>query len=754
MSAQPTDRNALLTAALAYAELGWAVFPLSPATKKPLAGSRGFKDASNDPEQIRAWWTERPDANIGIATGAVSGISVLDVDEKKWEDKHGNDTLAALTAEYGVLPTTLTQKTWSGGLQIVFAYSPHAAQGAGNYGPDLDGRNDGGYIVAPPSVVQDEAREGTYAWLSDPRSTALAAMPRWLLDRGTATKTHGPRRVANPRTAAAESLLAGVARNNALASLAGTMRDVGFEEEEIYSALAGMNAKSASPLPDHEVRRTARSIARYEPKNDPTEDAGGERYTDATNAARLAEVACHAAGHVGEMRDKWFVFQGGRLGLDFPTAMYRFTNAVAQAILLDASAEQSRAETTAAELETIDSKTTDAELQARAETLWAEYHDHVERGKMLRHAGKHLESAAGARACIEMAKAEPALRIKLDQLDAHPTWLNTPSGTLDLETAELRAHAFTDYLTKITGVAFDPAARCPRWEQFLEDVLPDPEVRSFMQRAVGYALTDLTTEQCMWFLYGKGRNGKSTFLNALRVVLGEYGAAMQASTLMVRAHGDDMRNDVAALRGARFVSATEAEDGQRMAEALIKQMTGGDPMVVRKMYADFFTFTPTYKIFLAANHKPIIQGTDLAIWRRIHLVPFTQTIPESLVDHRLPAALAAEGPGILNWAVEGYRFWRAGGLEPPKAVTDATAEYRAEMDPLADFLEDACFVGPGNQCTAAELYRAYTTWAEGQGIRYPLKARTLGLALQDRGFLQHRGTGGVRSWRGIKPRVV
>src|SRR5262249_36320059 len=159
--------------------------------------------------------------------------------------------------------------------------------------------------------------------------------------------------------------------------------------------------------------------------------------------------------------------------------------------------------------------------------------------------------------------------------------LNTPSGTLDLETFELRPHRFTDYLTKITGAAYDPTALCPRWEAFLEEVLPDPEVRAFMQRSFGYALTGLTTEQCLWFLYGLGRNGKTTAINAARKVLGDYAASTQASTLMVKAKGDDKRNDIAVLRGARFVSATEAEQGQQIAEALIKQITGQDPVTAR-----------------------------------------------------------------------------------------------------------------------------------------------------------------------------
>src|SRR5262249_46306965 len=229
------------------------------------------------------------------------------------------------------------------------------------------------------------------------------------------------------------------------------------------------------------------------------------------------------------------------------------------------------------------------------------------------------------------------------------------------------------------------------------------------------------------FLYGRGRNGKTTLLNAVRHVLGDYGASTKASTLMVKQHGDDKRNDIAVLRGARFVSATETEDGQRMAEALIKEMTGEDPVTARLLYAEYFTFHPTFKIFLAANHKPLISGVDLAIWRRIHLVPFEQTIPEDKVDGLLPAVLQAESSGILNWLIAGYRAYVKGGLQVPHAVRAATAAYRHESDPLADFLEDACVAEEGLQCTAGGLFWTYQTRGHAKRDRLPPAPKGAGL---------------------------
>jgi putative DNA primase/helicase len=737
--------------ALAYGQHGWSVLPMpangGPKAKVPLVKWKPYQTERASEEQIRAWWQQWPDANIGIVTGKISGISVLDIDEKPWEGKHGHATFLALIDRYKEWPTTLAQKTWSDGTQFIFAYSLEAGSSAGCYGPDLDGRNDGNIIVVAPSQIVKGPKRGTYQWLSDPRTTPLAPMPQWLLDQcnGTAKRELTGTKVKG--AAEARSLKAGKARNNSLISLAGTMRRRGMSSEAIQAALFIENRQSTSPLDQEEVEEVAASIERYAPAEESENDPGGERFTDIANALRLEEAATGRAGHVGEMKDKWYVFDGGRLVLDFRASMYRFNREVAERLFIDANLED-------AKRKELEERLAGGNLgQAASEALKKEIQQSETRSSKLRHGAEKMESRTGGDAAIEIAKSVPGLRLKLKQLDAHPTWLNTPSGTLDLDTMEMHPHRFSDLLTKMAGVAYEPAANCPRWDSFLEEVVPDVEVRAFLQRSLGLALTDITREQCLWFLYGRGRNGKTTLLNAVRHVLGDYGASTKASTLMVKQHGDDKRNDIAVLRGARFVSATETEDGQRMAEALIKEMTGEDPVTARLLYAEYFSFHPTFKIFLAANHKPLISGVDLAIWRRIHLVPFEQTIPESKVDGLLPVALQAEGSGILNWLIAGYRVYVKSGLEVPQAVRAATDAYRHESDPLADFLEDACFVEPSVDCTAKELYDAYARWAQANGVRFPLKARTLGQQLDDRGFKPHKGTGGARFWRGLRPRA-
>jgi putative DNA primase/helicase len=329
-----------------------------------------------------------------------------------------------------------------------------------------------------------------------------------------------------------------------------------------------------------------------------------------------------------------------------------------------------------------------------------------------------------------------------------PLALNTPSGTLYLDSGLLASHEPLDMLTMITRVPYDPDANCPIWHGFLERILPDPELRAFVQRAVGYSLTGATGEQVMFFLHGAGRNGKTTFLNALSHAVGEYAATAAASTFMLKPQGDSATNDLAALRGTRFVVAVETEEGHRLAESLIKRVTGQDPITVRLLYREPFTYTPTWKLWLAANHKPTVRGTDLAIWRRLQLIPFTVTIPEEQVDRNLPEKLTVEAAGILAWAVTGCMAWQEHGLKPPQAVRMATADYREGQDTVGIFLNDCCVQTPTARLTKADLFTAYLAWCDTYRER-PLSHRSFAQRLKERDFGEHRGAAGQQWWLGI-----
>jgi putative DNA primase/helicase len=266
----------------------------------------------------------------------------------------------------------------------------------------------------------------------------------------------------------------------------------------------------------------------------------------------------------------------------------------------------------------------------------------------------------------------------------------------------------------------------------------------YLQRAVGYGLTGCVSEQCLWFLYGSGSNGKSTFLSTLLGLLGDYALQAVSELLMLRKH-DAHPTERADLFGKRFVATIETEEGKRMAEALMKQLTGSDHIRARKMHRDFFEFRPTHKIFLAANHKPMIRGTDHAVWRRIKLVPFNVTISEEEKDKELPDKLKAELPGILAWAVAGCLDWQRYGLEEPEEVTQATKDYQENQDIIGRFIEECCLENAAVKVKVSALFEAYGQWS-GDKLTTPVAFND---CIRGKGFESHRGTGGNYFWHGI-----
>ncbi|WP_240056562.1 DNA primase family protein [Bacillus mesophilum] len=251
-----------------------------------------------------------------------------------------------------------------------------------------------------------------------------------------------------------------------------------------------------------------------------------------------------------------------------------------------------------------------------------------------------------------------------------------------------------------------------------------------------------------FFLWGTGSNGKSTFINIVKDILGDYGKQMNSDTFTSKMNDNGINNDIARLHGARFVSAVESEDGQKLSEALIKQLTGGEPITARFLRKEFFEFIPEFKIFFTTNHKPIVKGDDEGIWRRIRLIPFTHTIPREEVDKQLPEKLRAELPGILRWVVEGCLKWQEEELGEPDEVKAATDEYKEEMDLLSNFLDENCVVMPEAKVAVNEIHKTYMKWAEENG-EYPMKQRAFSSRLQMRGFSKRKSTGNRTFFFGI-----
>lgn len=364
--------------------------------------------------------------------------------------------------------------------------------------------------------------------------------------------------------------------------------------------------------------------------------------------------------------------------------------------------------------------------------------------------GKHAvrsEGVARIAAMIGLAQTEAGVAIHLQDFDANPFLLNCADGVIDLHSGQKRQHDRAELHMKSVPVPYDADATAPTWEKFLAQVLPDEETRHFVQRAVGYSLTASTREQKFFLLYGGGSNGKSTFLEAIAALFADYAQSATMDTFTEKKNESAIPNDIARMVGARLITTVETKEGMHFNEALIKQLTGGDRITARFLHKEFFDFAPTHKLWVSVNHRPIIKGTDHAIWRRPVLIPFTVTIAEENQDKNLPEKLHGELSGILAWAVRGCLEWQAPGLVIPKTVSDATNEYRAEMDTLAPFLDDKCLVHKTAMVATAALYEAYQNWCKANGEWYE-SSQAFGRRLSERGFVSGK-RGGKRCWFGL-----
>ena len=306
----------------------------------------------------------------------------------------------------------------------------------------------------------------------------------------------------------------------------------------------------------------------------------------------------------------------------------------------------------------------------------------------------------------------------IDELDGYIDYLNVQNGIVNMKNGELIPHDSSFMMSKICNCEYDVVGqkKPERWLKFLDEVCNgDKDLVHYLQKCVGYSLTGSVKEQCAFFLYGLGNNGKSTFLETIADMLGDYASNAQPDTIMMRKFGDNgSGSDIARLRSARLVTTEEPTEGVRLNEGLIKQLTGGGKVTCRFLYGDEFEYAPEFKIWIATNHKPIIQGTDVGIWRRIRLIPFEVNIPADKVDKQLKYKFREEMPQILRWAVEGCMMYHREGLEPPKCVQDSTAEYKAEMDLIATFMEACVVIDYTSMETipANELYSVYAEWAK------------------------------------------
>ena len=387
----------------------------------------------------------------------------------------------------------------------------------------------------------------------------------------------------------------------------------------------------------------------------------------------------------------------------------------------------------------------------------------IERGKkvareIFAEAGRAMTKAARdglsrwASASLQLARlqamvklAQAPLAVSVNDLNADPMLLGVLNGVVELKTGAFRLAHRDDLITKIAQVEFVQNAKCPTWEAMLVRCTGGSRnLIGYLQRVAGYCLTGKTEEQKFFFLHGSGANGKTTFVNVLREVIGEYARQSQPEVIMVQRYAAQTgpAPELVRLAGARLVCMGETEDGQQLAESRIKQMTGGDAITARALHCAPFEFIPSFKLLLSGNHRPVIRGDDDGIWRRIELVPFTVTIPPEQRDKHLPDRLRAEYPGILNWMIRGCLDWQRNGLQTPAEVVRSVDEYRSDMDLIGQWISERCKKGATESLRAREGYFDFALWLKRSGHREITETR-FGLKLGERGFLKARDRNGV-----------
>jgi P4 family phage/plasmid primase-like protien len=365
-----------------------------------------------------------------------------------------------------------------------------------------------------------------------------------------------------------------------------------------------------------------------------------------------------------------------------------------------------------------------AGIAQRAFQLLEKFEEMAEtvQGKTARQAAFACVRAAKSKRAIDamigLAKSFPEIAANISDFDANAWLFGVQNGVIDLKTGTFRTAHAGDHILKKSKAIYDPNAKCPMFDAFLEQVLPGSGLISFFWRAVGYSMTGLTIEQVLFFLHGIGANGKSTVIEMLEKLFGDYGWRAPATLFLEDKWNSSQSNLIASLPERRFVVGAEVPTNARLAESRIKDLTGGDSLNGRKLYCEAFNFRPTHKLWFYGNHKPTIRGTDAGIWRRIRLIPFTVQIPEEQRDTGIVERLSKELPGILNRAIQGCLDWQKYRLGTPQCVTQATEDYREEEDSIGEFINEQCVVAPGMRLRKADLFQAYTQWCEARGVRF------------------------------------
>jgi len=747
---QPNTENlSLAEAASAYAARGWRVLPLHDKDKVPRFMQWPEK-ASCDADTVAAWWRKWPNANIGLACGG-SGPVVVDLDGPV-----AIATLAALTdGPLGPLPDTLTVTTGrtDGGSHRYFTLPPGVELKGTKLGDKLDFLASGKQAVLPPSVHPTGA---VYQWNADWQTTPLAELPAaWCEQLGNskpptkAAVVQLPARQSGGHTKYGATALDNElrdlnkapegSRNHQLnrAAFAVGQLAAGGELDESTAAADLEAAAQAIGLPASEVKATVQSglaAGRVEPRSAPNT---GSNKVQNLSRTRPTQAATDGASDYPAATD---VGNAQRL-VDRHKDNLRYCRALGGWHYWD-SRKWCEDELNQAQELAVD---TVKGIHAEAATAL----DSDDRKQLSRHAIAS-ESRNKLDALLAVASSRPEFARSPQDFDSQPYLLTVGNGTLDLETGKLRKPDRNDHCTQGLDTNYKPEAKAPQWEAFLERVLPDAEVRAFVQRAAGWSLTGDTSPQQFLLLHGSGANGKSVLLSTLSWLLQDYAANTPSQTLMAQRFSGGATDDLARLRAVRMVTASETGDGDRLDTARVKALTSSEPVTARHLYGKHFEFVPRFSLWLATNHLPTVKEQDYGLWRRVALVQFPVTIEPADQDRYLERKLRDEAEGILAWCVRGWQdFQKRGGLAAPPAVELQVEAYRESQDRLAPFLEACVVESPDARCTKKELYGAYCQWWDNEGeVGKPLSSNRLSRELHARGWQDDKATGGTRIWLG------
>jgi len=672
---------------------GIPVIPIPPRQKGAVL--KNWPElATTDLVQIEKWNKENAQFNVG-AVAKLDGFWMLDCDVPGLPQQIENEIGKPF-------PNTFTVKS-SRGYHYYFCQTDASRQ-MGNVSVKgfFDAQVNNKYVVAPGSAHPDGPR---YKVVNDGEIVpAPDCLVEWIQGQYNHAEADEQQHGTN------EGKVHEGGRDNFLFHRACKLRKAGLSKAAALAALLNINQEQcAPPMEESIVHQKIESAYSYEfAQEELFLGPDGLSLTDFGNAERFVQTEGKGIRYCGKSKS-WYVWNERTWQKDESGEIYRRGKKTIKAMLHEA-----------------------AELDN-------------EQGEILEAYEKKCESEGRLNAMVNLSRWEAGVPIQLEHFDTNPMLFNCANVTIDLAAGQPREHCREDFISKISPVEYAPDVQCPNWLNFLETVTDhDEELRAYLQRCVGYSLTGQTTEHAVFLLYGTGANGKSTFFEALRYVFGDYAQAAEFSTFLAT-NAQNVRNDLAKLNGARFVTAVESDSGKRLDETLVKQMTAGDTVTARYLYSEHFEYKPQFKLWLGTNHKPTIRGQDEGVWRRIRLIPFTVFIPLDQQDRNLSDKLKMEASGILNWALKGLAEWRANGLQDPSIVKEATKEYRMNEDVIGLFLETKCVLE--GQCTASALYKAYRDWAEHSG-EFQMSQRRFSNALSERGFQKVRHSAG-NEWKGI-----